>query len=1265
MCSLQSHPEALYEYHVRLIGSILLSYISLAPRSPVRVYADISIITERRTSAGEVVEGQVVIILPSTIVLSESDVSTLNARWARLLQERLETAIDESTGSGWVISRVDHFKLVVMKNIHHNTYGCYAKLPNIRGSNLIYNPRSNGNRCVLMCLAADKILSDDLSKRYHSRRLDQMTDRLIKIMKFISLPTKLLREALNPINEYDLRKLESHNGVRIFIYKLTTISRNKTSRYVLSLSRAPPVSISRGFRDVSLLSINDNHVCLIRDFTAFIMRFKRIRSDRFEGRRAFHQICNFCLTPLRTPDIVSLHRVTCSTTTEIIYPPENNEIKFKHYGRGYIPALVLYYDFESLLVQPPNTSSHRVKQYHIPHAVAGLFVHGRDNRSLDKMLYLGSNCVDHFISWAITTFNHLKSNLPNYPINLSRDQEERHKRANYCSYCRSEFKNSSDKHCHHDHSIRLCNYLASLCRRCNIQQREQHETLTCVAHNSSYDLGLILKNCSLKLRTTILPKAGAGKYYCVRIGPLRFVDSLAFTFGSLSKLANAHIDQNLSLAHSRYLLGHMPNDAQSILLSGKGIFPYDFLSDANVLLEKSLPPINKFYSILTGESVTQTEYERAQRVWKVCGCKTLRDYLEIYLLCDLGLLADIMTSWRRLYHSTYRLDPLQYVSLPSFAYDSFLLKTGAKLRAVSDQYLNDLIRKNIRGGFSSCVRNFFKSGDNNHLLYLDFNSLYASAMMERLPTGEFYELGQGEIESLKRCWANIDVKHGEVGYYVLVDIAPLEWEVAEMCDEYPLLLNHLEITPSMISPFSKNLLKEHGRNPLKSVTKLAATHLGANEILLSLELLQVLMRQGVKVTKIHRAYKFKQEAFLAPFIQDNILARSQTDDALLKSIYKLVNNSIYGKMLMNETKHNTHVSFCRDAYSFIKNINKSTFKSFTPLGADRSLVHHHREKINLSQPNQIGFSILEKAKTKNYTFWYETVKHHYGTNAQLYYVDTDSFIFSLKTTNLDYELTQGPLSKVLDRSNFPPSHPLYDASRKGHLNYLKIETGALKIIEGVFLRPKLYSLKLEDNSQMAGAKGVAQREKAKLDHETFKACHLYNSTVTTRTSNICNIAGQLSTVQGLKIGLTCYDDKRFYLSNGLSVAYGHPACLMDGEMEIETGGEREDWSLEDETNMIISELAHELYNSDNDDSEDNVEGVSFRCYAGPKDVEISSLLEIFQTGGETRGDSEDISNNDDDVDDDNGDDDSDNVDEEGFMRQIASPRFVRKKRRVI
>ena len=77
------------------------------------------------------------------------------------------------------------------------------------------------------------------------------------------------------------------------------------------------------------------------------------------------------------------------------------------------------------------------------------------------------------------------------------------------------------------------------------------------------------------------------------------------------------------------------------LLLQKSVYPYEYIDSPDRFQETELPPIEKFYSSLTDEIISQKDYQHAQKVWKTFSCETLGDYHDLYLKTDVTLLADV------------------------------------------------------------------------------------------------------------------------------------------------------------------------------------------------------------------------------------------------------------------------------------------------------------------------------------------------------------------------------------------------------------------------------------------------------------------------------------------------------------------------------------------------------------------------------------------------------------------------------------------------
>ena len=116
----------------------------------------------------------------------------------------------------------------------------------------------------------------------------------------------------------------------------------------------------------------------------------------------------------------------------------------------------------------------------------------------------------------------------------------------------------------------------------------------------------------------------------------------------------------------------------------KGIFLYSFFSCLSILKHTQLPNKEAFTNDLDGSVITPEDYGHTQRVWHVFRCQTFRDYLELYLLCDVLQLADVFESFHMKCLADYSLDPAHYFSSPHFTYDTFLRYSGGKLDLLTD-----------------------------------------------------------------------------------------------------------------------------------------------------------------------------------------------------------------------------------------------------------------------------------------------------------------------------------------------------------------------------------------------------------------------------------------------------------------------------------------------------------------------------------------------------------------------------------------------------
>ena len=141
---------------------------------------------------------------------------------------------------------------------------------------------------------------------------------------------------------------------------------------------------------------------------------------------------------------------------------------------------------------------------------------------------------------------------------------------------------------------------------------------------------------------------------------LRFIDSFQFLSSPLNSLL-----KNLWINDFKYLSQRFDNNVLD-LVKQKGFYPYEYMSYFEKFKEQ-LPSKEKFYSSLTGKNVSAKEYKHVLRVWNKFERKTMKDYHDLYLKCDVLLLVAVFEKFRNNDLKNYGLCPSHYLSTPALS----------------------------------------------------------------------------------------------------------------------------------------------------------------------------------------------------------------------------------------------------------------------------------------------------------------------------------------------------------------------------------------------------------------------------------------------------------------------------------------------------------------------------------------------------------------------------------------------------------------------
>jgi hypothetical protein len=200
-----------------------------------------------------------------------------------------------------------------------------------------------------------------------------------------------------------------------------------------------------------------------------------------------------------------------------------------------------------------------------------------------------------------------------------------------------------------------------------------------------------------------------------------FIDSYRFLGASLDNLAN-----NFNIESFKHTINHLNNKYSHLnindlnLIFRKGVFPYEYLDSFDKLNDTKLPNKRSFYSSIKGKHISQKNYNRAEKVFKLLGCNNLKDYLEVYLSIDVFLLTDIFEHFRKVAKKYYDLDPAHYYSAPGLSWDAMSKMTKVELELLTDPDMLYFFMEGITGGLSFINKRYVKA-NNKYMSTFDKN----------------------------------------------------------------------------------------------------------------------------------------------------------------------------------------------------------------------------------------------------------------------------------------------------------------------------------------------------------------------------------------------------------------------------------------------------------------------------------------------------------------------------------------------------------------
>ena len=1054
---------------------------------------------------------------------------TVTGEYRVMSNEILENVANfQRRGSGWI------FRKVLSMYIHLNKYeplsgSSYIPLPKVLQSKgaIINVLNKKDNECFKWAVTSALYPAEKHPERQ---------------TKYIENSEKFNWDGINfPASFKDIDNFEKLNpsvSVNVFGYE----------------KEVYPLRITKRANDktINLLLISERenqHYCWIKNMS-------RLLTSQISKHRTRRFYCLRCLNSFYTAESLEKHDLYCSNhdVVKVELPnEENNTLSFNNYNKSMRVPFVVYADFEAFTQKldddkPRDNNSSYTAQYE-KHSPSGFcyYIKCSFDESYDQKVMYTKRSEDEDVSqifverleYDIRRLYHRYYKFPKKMF-LTEEDLDKFDKATKCHICDKPLgKDRVRDHCHLTGKFRGAAH-----NGCNINYKIP-KFFPVIFHNlSGYDSHLFIKNLgttggniscipnndekymSFTKQIIVDTFNKDGKDIDVK-RDIRFIDSFKFMACGLSSLVD-NLDEYPIL--SKHFEGR-----QLELLGRKGVYPYEYMDRLSKLAEKQLPPINRFYSHLSDEGISEDDYQHAQNVWEEFKIKSMRGYHDLYLESDVLLLADVFENFRNVCLKNYKLDPAWYFTSPGIAWDAALKMTGVELELLTDPDMLLMIEKGVRGGVSMISKRHGKANNkymkrgsttegrlgeeydpsqpSKYITYLDANNLYGWAMSKPLPISNFKWMKNLHNWRNRPCILEVDLEYPE--------------QLHHLHNEYPL------------APESLNV---------GNVDKLIPNLMDKERYVLHRDNLLLYESLGIKIKKIHRGITFVESPWLKEYIDLNTGLRAKATNTFEKDFFKLMNNSVFGKTMEN-IRNRVDIKLITNEKEAKKLISKPNFHHRTIFTENLIAVHMKKTKVYYNKPIYLGMCILDLSKTLMYDFHYNYIKKKYGEDANLLFTDTDSLAYEIDTEDF-YKDINPDVERLFDTSNYPANHEsgIKVGTNKKVPGMFKDEAGGKQILEFVGLRAKLYSYRMKDYEEKK-CKGVKKAVVRKSIHfEDYKKCLLDGQQIHRTMNIIRSHQHEVYSERVNKVALSREDDKRIILEDGIhTLAHGHHKSITLSE----------------------------------------------------------------------------------------------------------------------
>ena len=360
------------------------------------------------------------------------------------------------------------------------------------------------------------------------------------------------------------------------------------------------------------------------------------------------------------------------------------------------------------------------------------------------------------------------------------------------------------------------------------------------------------------------------------------------------------------------------------LLLRKLPMPFEHMSGPEVWARDPVWPRRCYDSMLDPPTVQAKQkkdqaYQLLVETAGAMGWQTFREMHDSYLFMDLAL-SDVMEAFRAAFFQRFRIDPLQYITLPGAAFDAMLFDCTKHhpLCLIKNEEVYRTVRRSIMGGLSCIFQPYAKANHTglddfdpqqpvSYVISLDINSMYPALMTQPLPcdSGTVVDLAESQEDRaawLRELLDGVDFQaEDETECHLVVVDYDFPAEYHDELDWAPPA--RMKVESSMLGEHSQRVAEVNGCSTSAASEKLVPfLGLHTREGVDAKRLKFMVEVMHARIRKIHGAIRFRCSRSLARWMQmsyDERIRLKKQGRLIEAEMLKLIINSIYGKLIQN------------------------------------------------------------------------------------------------------------------------------------------------------------------------------------------------------------------------------------------------------------------------------------------------------------------------------------------------------------------------------